>query len=178
MRCTLRVLISRSEIEERVQSLATAIEDAYKGEDDLLVVVILKGAFIFAADLVRKLKRPLALDFMAISSYGQDTRTSGVVRILKDLEQSVQDRHVLVVEDIIDTGLTLQYLLEQLRSRRPKSLRVAALLDKTSQRVVPVDGDFVGFQIPGAFVVGYGLDAGGRHRNLPDICVLEEGGSA
>lgn len=171
----VRVLITRQAIAERLLQMARQIEGLYPPKEEILAVVILKGAVIFASDLIRLINRDIALDFMAISSYGVDTKTSGVVRIVKDLEQSVHGRHVLVVEDIIDTGLTLQYLLEHLRARRPKTLRVAALLDKTTQRRVHVRGDFVGFEIPSAFVVGYGLDAGGKFRSLPDVCVLEEG---
>lgn len=166
------VLIDQATIQARVAALGQEIAAAYRGEE-LHAIVVLRGAVIFAADLIRRIDLPVTVDFMAVSSYGQSTRSSGVVRILKDLEDDVADRHVLLIEDIVDTGLTLRYLLDHLQGKRPRSLSVCALLDKTPRRLVPVEVPYVGFQIPDAFVVGYGLDYDGHFRNLPDIVVLE-----
>ena len=168
----LRVLISREEIASKVQELGRNITLDYQGEE-ILVVCVLRGASLFAADLCRELKGPVVLDFIAVSSYGASTTTSGVVRFLKDLDEEVEGRHVLIVEDIIDTGLTLNYLLDNLRSRNPKSLKVCSLLDKPSRRRVEIKGDYLGFSIDDLFVVGYGLDFNQHYRNLPDICVFE-----
>ena len=170
-----RVLVERERIAERVAEMGREITAA-SGPDPLLVVGILKGAFVFAADLVRALDVPVTVDFMAVSSYGDATRTSGVVRIVKDLDQSIEGRDVLIVEDIVDTGLTLKYLERTLRGRGPRRVRVAVLLDKPARRVVETPVDFVGFAIPDRFVVGYGLDAGELHREHPDVlCAAAEG---
>lgn len=167
----LEVLLSREKIAHRVAELAEEISHDYQGQP-LLLICVLKGAVIFLSDLMRELKIPVEIDFMAVSSYGADTSSSGVVRILKDLEQSIQEKDILVVEDIVDTGLTLNYLRENLISRQPRSLKVVTLLDKPSRRKVAFDPDYCGFAIPDRFVVGYGLDFDEQYRNLPDICVV------
>jgi hypoxanthine phosphoribosyltransferase len=166
-------LFSRESIEKRVDSLAEQIASETRSEE-LLVVGILNGAVFFLTDLVRRMPSSLdvKIDFMSISSYGLSTKSSGVVRILKDLGSGIENRHVLIVEDIIDTGLTLSYLLDVMRTRRPASLRTCVLLDKSERRKVTVDVDYRGFTVPDAFVVGYGLDCGGRWRHLPDIHVV------
>ncbi|KYH33365.1 hypoxanthine phosphoribosyltransferase [Neomoorella mulderi] len=166
------VLVSAAEIKKRVKEMGAAISRDYAGKD-LLVVGILKGAIIFLADLVREITIPLQLDFMAVSSYGAGTTTSGAVRILKDLEVPVEDKHLLIVEDIVDTGLTLKYLLENLKARKPLSVRSCTILDKPERRLVDVHVDYSGFSIPDYFVVGYGLDYAQKYRHLPDICVLK-----
>jgi len=168
------VLLTEEQIARRVAELGAQISQEYAGKD-LMLICILKGANIFLADLVRQITLPLSYDFVAVSSYGADTKSSGVVRILKDLDESVESKHVLVVEDIVDTGLTLRlsYLLENLRSRRAASVKVCTLLDKPSRRRMDVPVDYFGFQIEDRFVVGYGLDYGGKYRNLPFIGVLK-----
>ncbi|MCL6596008.1 MAG: hypoxanthine phosphoribosyltransferase [Firmicutes bacterium] len=167
------MLIDRGAIARRVAELGAEI-GATSGPDPLLVVGILKGAFVFTADLVRAIPVPVEVDFMAVSSYGAATRSSGVVRIVKDLDESLAGRDVLVVEDIVDTGLTLQYLQRSLRQRGPRRLRTAVLLDKPSRRVVEAAVDFVGFSIPDRYVVGYGLDADQQHRQHPDILCADD----
>ncbi len=167
-----RVLVERERIAARVAEMGREVS-ATSGPDPLLVVAILKGAFVFAADLVRAIDVPLRVDFMAVSSYGDATRTSGVVRIVKDLDQSIEGRDVLIVEDIVDTGLTLRYLQRTLRGRGPRRVRTAVLLDKPARRVVETCVDFVGFAIPDRFVVGYGLDAGELHREHADVLCAE-----
>ncbi len=167
------VLIPSSEIQEKVRELGAIITEDYKGER-LLLVGILRGAVVVMSDLMRNIDLPCELDFMDISSYGTGTSSSGVVRILKDLEEDVTGRHVLIVEDIVDTGLTLSYLLRSLRARKPASLEICALLTKPSRRKVELDVKYLGFEVPDEFVVGYGLDFAGTYRNLPDICVLKE----
>jgi hypoxanthine phosphoribosyltransferase len=166
------VLIPSSEIQEKVRELGERIAEDYRGERPLLVGV-LRGAVIVLGDLMRKVDLPCEIDFMDISSYGTGTSSSGVVRILKDLEEDITGRHVLIVEDIIDTGLTLSYLLRSLQARKPASLEVCALLSKPSRRRVELDVKYLGFEVPDEFVVGYGLDYAGAYRNLPDICVLK-----
>ncbi|HEX6970617.1 MAG TPA: hypoxanthine phosphoribosyltransferase [Limnochordia bacterium] len=165
------VLFDAATIQARVQALGEAIVRDYDARP-LVAVCILRGAFMFAADLVRQVKLPIDIDFMAISSYGSGTKSSGAVRILKDLDADVEGRDVLIIEDIVDTGLTLDYLLGMLRSRRPASLRACVLLDKPERRLLPIRPDYVGFTIPDRFVVGYGLDYAGRYRNLPYVGVL------
>ena len=166
-----RVLLSREEIDRKVAELGQAISSDYAGKE-LLLVGVLKGAFVFMADLARHVDLPMEFDFMAVSSYGAATQTSGVVRILKDLDHEIMGRHVLVVEDIVDSGLTLSYLLKNLRTRKPESLEVCALLQKTEVQQVPLDIKYPGFEIPPVFVVGYGLDYGERFRNLPFVGTL------
>lgn len=168
-----RILISREEINQKVDEMARTISEEYAGKNPLLVG-ILKGAMIFMADLVRAVTIDVQFDFMAVSSYGSSSKSTGVVRILKDLDQNIQDRHILVVEDIVDTGLTLNYLLDILKAREPASVRICALLDKPSRREVKVPVDYIGFSIPDEFVVGYGLDYNEMYRNLPEIYVLKQ----
>jgi hypoxanthine phosphoribosyltransferase len=167
----LRVLIRRAAIQKRVREVAHQITRDFKGERVHLVGV-LKGACIFLSDLVREISLETSIDFIAVSSYGKGKQSSGQVRVLKDLDSSIEGLHVVVVEDILDTGLTLSYLLRVLQQRKPKTLRVAALLDKPSRRIKDVKGDYIGFTIPDEFVVGYGLDYAERYRNLKDVCVL------
>lgn len=168
------VLIDAGTIQRRVRELGGQIAGDYQGKNPHLIA-ILRGASIFHADLVRAIDLGLSFDFIAVGSYGAGPASSGEVRILKDLDESLEGKDVLLVEDIVDTGLTLQYLLQNLHSRDPRSLRVAALLNKPSRRKIEVRVDYVGFEIPDKFVVGYGLDYDQRYRNLPDICVLNLG---
>ena len=166
-----KVLLGRDKIRRRVRALARQMERDYDGET-VHLICILKGACIFLADLLRELRLPVSVDFIAVSSYGKGTLPSGEVRITKDLDASIENLNVLIVEDILDTGLTLNYLYRILQSRKPRSLRIAALLDKPARRVKEVRVDYVGFKIPDQFVVGYGLDYGEQYRNLPDVCIL------
>jgi hypoxanthine phosphoribosyltransferase len=167
-----RILISRDEIAARVTELGEAIGRDYAGRTPVLVGV-LKGAVVFTADLLRAIPMAAAMDFMAVSSYGSGTRSTGVVRLTADLSLSIEDRDVIIVEDVIDSGRTISYLRRNLATRHPRSLALCGLLDKVSRREVDVDVDYVGFVIPDEFVVGYGLDYDGRHRELPDLAVLE-----
>lgn len=167
-----KVLISEDELKQRVAELGEQITNDYQGKE-LLIIGIFKGAVPFLADLIRYIKIPLRYDFMAVSSYGASTRSSGAVRILKDLETSVEDKHVLIVEDIVDSGLTLKYLKENLDRRHPLSLKIVTLLDKPERREVDVQPDYNGFVIPNEFVVGYGLDYNEIYRNLPYVGVLK-----
>jgi len=166
------ILIPESALQSRVRELGHAISSDYEGKEPLLVG-ILTGAFLFLADRLRHVTIPCQVDFMATSSYGVGTESSGIVRILKDLDQTIEGRHVLIVDDIIDTGLTMDYMLETLKARYPASLRVCALLDKVPRRRREVRIDYRGFEIPDKFVVGYGLDFAGRYRNVPFVCVLK-----
>jgi hypoxanthine phosphoribosyltransferase len=167
------VLVGAADLERRVAELGAEISRDYEGRD-LFLVGVLKGAVVFIADLMRHLTVPCEVDFMAVSSYGSATDSSGVVRILKDLDASISGRDVLIVEDIIDSGLTLQYLLRNLRAREPRSLEVCSLLTKPERRRVDLPTRYVGFEIPNKFVVGYGLDYAQHHRNLREIAVLEQ----
>jgi len=167
-----RVLITGTEIQDKLRELGEAITRDYAGHE-LLLVGVLKGAFVMMADLARYIRLPVETDFMAVASYGAATKTSGVVRILKDLDHDVEGRDILLVEDIVDSGLTLNYLLKNLRGRRPASLEVCALLKKTGIQRVHLDVKYVGFEIPPDFVVGYGLDFGEKFRNLPYIATLK-----
>ena len=167
-----RILISRDEIAARVTELGEAIGRDYAGRTPILVGV-LNGAVVFTADLLRAIPMAAAMDFMAVSSYGSGTRSTGVVRLTADLSLSIEDRDVIIVEDVIDSGRTISYLRRNLATRHPRSLALCGLLDKVSRREVDVDVDYVGFVIPDEFVVGYGLDYDGRHRELPDMAVLE-----
>jgi len=167
-----RILITSEEIGARVRELGQQITNDYAGQD-ILMIGVLRGAVIFMSDLARAIKRPIDIDFMAISSYGLSTSSSGVVRILKDLDEVVEGRHILIVEDIIDSGLTLNYLVENIKSRKPSSVRICTLLSKPDRRKVNVTVDYNGFIIPDHFVVGYGLDYAGKYRNLPFIGVLK-----
>ena len=166
-------MISEEEIKDCLRRFGEQITADYAHEDSLLLVGVLKGAFIVMADLARHIRLPLEFDFMAVSSYGMATKTSGVVRILKDLEHEIEGRNVLLVEDIVDSGLTLSYLLKNLRTRRPKSLEVCSLMQKTDVQQVPLDIKYRGFEIPPVFVVGYGLDFVERFRNLPYVATLK-----
>ena len=166
------ILIDENKLKKKVQELGAQITHDYQGES-LLLIGVLKGAVVFLSELCQQIKLPVTFDFMAVSSYGSSTKSSGVVRILKDLDDSLEGKHVLIVEDIIDTGLTLDYLYRHLLNRGPASLGICTLLDKPSRRIVDVKVDYVGFQIPDRFVVGYGLDYNERYRNLPFIAVLD-----
>jgi hypoxanthine phosphoribosyltransferase len=165
------ILVQPDELQHRVRELGSEIARDYAGRD-LLLVGVLKGAVFFLADLMRHLEIGCEVDFMAVSSYGASTDSSGVVRILKDLDMPIQDRDVLIVEDIVDSGLTLSYLLRTLRARDPASLEVCALLTKPERREIDLPIRYVGFEIPNRFVIGYGLDFGERYRNLPYVAVL------
>lgn len=167
------IMISEESLRESVQKLAQKIEDEYAEIDDLLLICVLKGGYMFLADLSRAIQRPHELDFMGISSYGAGTKSSGAVQIIMDLKSPIQDRHVLIVEDIIDSGRTLQYMRLNLLARGPASVRICTLLSKPSRREVDVPVDYTGFEIPDEFVVGYGLDFAEEYRNLPYIAVLK-----
>lgn len=167
-----QVLLSAEEIAARVKELGQQISEEYQ-DKEILMVGVLKGAVIFMSDLARSINVPVAIDFMAVSSYGTSTTSSGVVRIMKDLDEEVAGRHILVVEDIIDSGLTLNYLLENLRTRKPASIRLVTLLNKPERRRKDVHVDYNGFSIPDHFVVGYGLDYAEKYRNLPFIGILK-----
>ena len=168
-----KVLFSQDQLDARLAEMAAEIDADYAGEE-ILLVGVLKGAVMVMADLARKLHSPTEMDWMAISSYGSGTKSSGVVRILKDLDTDILDKNVLVVEDIVDSGLTLSWLMANLGTREPRSLRIAALLRKPEAAKVEIDTSYVGFGIPNEFVVGYGLDYGERYRNLPYIGVLKQ----
>jgi len=167
------ILIPSHEIADKIHELAKRITEDYAGRD-LILVGVLKGAFMLMSDMARMIKLPLEFDFMAVSSYGSATKTSGVVRILKDLDNEISDRHVLLIEDIIDSGLTLNYLLKYLSARKPASLEVCALLRKQGIQRVDIDVKYEGFEIPPKFVIGYGLDYQQRHRNLPYVALLNQ----
>lgn len=167
-----RILISAEEIQAEIASMASELDAEY-GEDRPLMIGVLTGAVAFMADLMKAMTIPLEIDFMAISSYGAATKSSGVVRILKDLNAEIEGRRIIVVEDIVDSGLTLQYLLEMLKARQPKDIRVVALLKKDKPDAIDVQADRVGFHIPDEFVIGYGLDYAGEYRNLPYVAVLD-----
>jgi len=170
-------MISDAEIDKRIHELGEKITEDYK-DGDLVLVGILKGAFIFVADLARAINRPVRLDFMGISSYGKGKTTSGEVKVTKDLDASIEGANVIIVEDIVDTGVTLSYLIGQLHNRKPRSIRIAALLDKPDRRLRPVQVSYTGFTIPDEFVVGYGLDYAEDYRGLKDICILSDGAEA
>ncbi|CAN5844576.1 hypoxanthine phosphoribosyltransferase [soil metagenome] len=170
----MKVLLEAAAIQARVKELAAEIERDYPAGEELLIICVLKGAFLFTADLVRAMSTRVAVDFIAVSSYGAGTKSSGEVRFQKDLDSSLESRDVIIVEDIVDTGLTLKYLQEILRSRAPRSLRTVCLLSKPSRRQVDVPVEYIGFSIEDKFVVGYGLDYAEQYRNLPHIAVLQE----
>ena len=167
-----RILVTDEQIRQKVGELGRAISEDYRGKQ-LLVVGILKGSIVFMSDLIRAIDLSLEIDFMEVSSYGHSTESSGAVRILKDLDVDIEGRDVLVVEDIIDTGLTLNYLMEILRARKPASLKVCTFLNKPSRRKVKMEADFNGYDIPDEFAVGYGLDYAEKYRNLPYVAVLK-----
>jgi hypoxanthine phosphoribosyltransferase len=167
-----RILISEAELQQEIRAIAAELDAEY-GADQPLMVGVLTGAVAFMADLMKAMTIPVQLDFMAISSYGAATKSSGVVRILKDLNEDIEGRRLIVVEDIVDSGLTLQYLLELLKARNPADIRVVALLKKDKPNAIEVQADRVGFHIPDEFVIGYGLDYAGQYRNLPYVAVLD-----
>jgi hypoxanthine phosphoribosyltransferase len=169
-----RILVDETSLQRRIQEMGAQIADFYRGQD-LLLISVLKGSIIFMADLIRAIPIPHEIDFMATSSYGAAARSSGVVRILKDLNKSIEGRNVLIVEDIIDSGHTLNYLVRILQERQPATLRIVTLLNKPDRREVDIDVDWIGFSIPNDFVVGYGLDYNEIYRNLPYIGVLKPG---
>ncbi|MBP2628270.1 MAG: hypoxanthine phosphoribosyltransferase [Firmicutes bacterium] len=166
------VLLSSDELAKRIEEMGAEITADYAGKE-ILMIGVLRGAVLFMADLARAIKVPVAIDFMAVSSYGAGTNSSGVVRILKDLDEDVEGKHVLVVEDIIDSGLTLNYLLDNVKSRKPASIKLCTLLNKPERRKVNVNIDYNGFNVPDYFVVGYGLDYAEKYRNLPFIGILK-----
>lgn len=168
----IRVLLSEEEVDRRIQEIGEQISKDYAGRTVHLVCV-LKGGSFFMCELAKRISVPVSLDFMSVSSYGSSTKSSGVVKIVKDLDEPLKDKEVIVVEDVVDSGRTLSYLLEMLRDRGPRSLRLCTLLDKPDRRVVDVEVDYTGFQIPDKFVVGYGLDYDQKYRNLPYIGVVE-----
>ena len=170
----LEVLFSRQQIAERVAEMGAQITQDLEGEK-LVMIGVLKGAAPFLADLSRTIQVDATFDFVATSSYGKGQRSSGAVKLIKDLDHSIEGKNVLVVEDILDTGLTLSYLRKIFLQQHPKSLRIATLLDKPSRRIEKIDADYVGFSIPNLFVIGYGMDYAERYRNLPDICVMPPG---
>jgi hypoxanthine phosphoribosyltransferase len=168
----LKVLLTREQIAKKVAELGSQITSDFEGES-LVLIGVLKGATIFLADLAREIKLDVSFDFIAVSSYGNSKQQSGEVKLMKDVDHSMEGRNIILVEDILDTGLTLTYLKNILLGHQPKTVKIAALLDKVSRRTQPIQGDYVGFEIPDEFVVGYGLDFAERYRNLPDVCILE-----
>lgn len=166
------ILFSEEVLKEKIKQLGEEITKDYGGKE-LTLVGVLKGASIFMSDLIRNIRIPVKIDFIAVSSYGLTTESSGVVKIMKDLDDSIEDKHVLIVEDIIDTGLTLHYLCENLLSRKPKSLKICTLLDKPERRKIDIPVDYKGFDIPDEFIVGYGIDYAENYRNLPYVGILK-----
>lgn len=169
---SIRVLLSEEEVDARIKAIGEQISKDYEGKEVHLICV-LKGGSFFMCELAKRITVPVSFDFMSVSSYGSDTKSSGVVKIVKDLDESIHGKDVIVIEDIVDSGRTLSYLMEMLRDRGPKSLRLCTLLDKPDRRVINVPVDYTGFQIPDEFVVGYGLDYDQKYRNLPYIGVVE-----
>jgi hypoxanthine phosphoribosyltransferase len=167
----LQVLLSRQQIAERVIELGRQIDRDYAGQS-IVLLGVLKGAAIFLADLARNITIDCTFDFVAVSSYGKAQQTSGAVKLIKDVDQPIEGKHVIIVEDILDTGLTLDFLQKLFQQHQPRTLRIAALLDKPSRRLVKIEADYVGFSIPNQFVLGYGMDYAERFRNLPDICLM------
>ncbi len=172
MKENITELISEEKIENRIREMAAQIEKDYAGEE-VLFICTLRGAAFFACELAKRTKLPINIDFIAVKSYGMSSESSGNIKLLKDLDEDIADRHVLVIEDIVDTGRTLSYLMENLKKRNPKSLKLCALLDKPARRVKPIEADYVGFTIEDLFVVGYGLDYAQKYRNLPFVGVVE-----
>src|SRR5699024_2501665 len=167
------ILVTTDAIQKRVKELGQEITEDYKGKD-LMLVGILKGAVIFMSELAQEIKLPITMDFMAVSSYGDSSQSSGVVRIIKDLDSHIEGKDILIVEDIIDTGLTLDYLTDNIRKRKPNSVRICTLLDKPDRRKIEVPVDYVGFEVPDEFIIGYGIDYAEKYRNLPYISALKE----
>ena len=165
-------LFSSDEIAARIETLAAQIDKDYQGRE-ILMIAVLKGSFLFVADLIRAVKTPAIIDFVRLASYGSATQSSGIIEVRKDLEMSIKDKHVLVVEDIVDSGLTLESLRSMLLNRQPASLKICTLIDKQSQRITDVPVDYIGFSMDDGFIVGYGLDLDERYRDLPDIRVVE-----
>ena len=172
MKAQISVLISKDEVEERIAQMAEEIDKAYAGKT-VHLVGILKGSVFFLCELAKRITIPVTMDFMSVSSYGDKTVSSGVVKLSKDLDENIEGRDVIIVEDILDSGRTLSYLVEALSARKPESLKIITLLDKPERRVIPVDLYMTGFQVPDRFVVGYGLDCAQKYRNLPYIGVIE-----
>ncbi len=170
-----RILINRDDIDAMVSRMAEQISADYAGRE-LIVVGILKGSFIFMADLVRKMTVPVIVDFMSVTSYYGSTQSSGIVKIIKDMDVNINGKDVLIVEDIIDSGLTLQNLKEMLMTKEPASLRVCVAFDKPDRRKTVIEADYIGMKIPDEFIVGYGLDYAGKYRNIPDVCIMEPDG--
>ncbi len=168
----IRVLVNEEAVNTRIAELGEQISKDYEGKEVHLICV-LRGGVFFMCELAKRITVPVSMDFMSVSSYGNDTKSSGVVKIVKDLDETIKGKDVLVVEDIVDSGRTLSYLLDNLKSRQPASLRLCTLLDKPERRVIPVDVNYIGFEIPDEFVVGYGLDYAQKYRNLPYIGVVE-----
>lgn len=167
-----KVLVTKEQIASRITELGKRITEDYNGEE-VIVIGVLKGCTLFMSDLIRSIDLPLQIDFMVASSYGSDTKTSGNVKIIKDINIDVHNKHVMIVEDIIDTGLTMKNLKEIFSVRQCKSFKICTLLDKKERRKVEIEADYIGFEVPDEFVVGYGLDYDGRYRNIPEICVLK-----
>ncbi|MFZ5987988.1 MAG: hypoxanthine phosphoribosyltransferase [Bacillota bacterium] len=165
------VLVTREVLKEKVKEMGRRISNDYEGKE-LVMIGVLKGGVVFFADLIREISIPIDMDFISVSSYGSSTKSSGVVRIIKDIDIDITGKHVLIVEDLVDTGLTLRYLKDMFRNRGPLDVKVCAALDKPSRREVEIGIEYKGITIPDKFVVGYGLDFAGRYRNLPDVCVL------
>ena len=167
------VLITKEQLEKMVEELGKRISKDYEGKE-LIIIGVLKGGFIFLSDLARNITIPVDLDFISVSSYGDSSKSSGVVKIIKDVDTNIAGKHVLIVEDIIDTGLTLNHLVELLKTRGPLSVKICAALDKPSRRKADVKVDYKGIEIPDEFVIGYGLDYAGKYRNIPEVCVLKK----
>jgi hypoxanthine phosphoribosyltransferase len=166
------ILVGRDKIKEMVVRVGKQISEDYRGEE-LVLVGVLKGGFVFLADLMREIDIPVDMDLIAVSSYGASTKSSGVVRIIKDIDMNISDKHVLIVEDLVDTGLTLSYLKELFKTRGPKSVKICTAFDKPSRRKVDIEVEYSGIEVPDKFIVGYGLDYAGKYRNLPDVCTLK-----
>ena len=171
---SFRVLLSAEQIQKRIAEMGAEIDRDYPGGEPVYLIAVLKGAFIFMADLSRAMKTPARIEFIGISSYGKGKTSSGQVQLTKDLDAPIEGHHVIIVEDILDTGITLNYLTKLMAQRKPKSLRIVTLLDKPERRQSPVKADYIGFTIPDEFVVGYGLDYAEDYRNLKDVCVMGE----
>lgn len=172
MNDNIEILFTEEEIRNRVKELGQEITKAYTGKK-LHLVCILRGAVIFLSDLIRHIELPITIDFMAVSSYGKGTKSTGIVKIIKDLDESIENKNVLIVEDIIDTGLTLEYLTKIFWARNPKDVKICVLLDKEARRITKINLDFVGFKVPDKFIIGYGLDYNGFYRNLPFLGILK-----
>lgn len=167
------IMLTEEAIQKRVKELGAQITKDYEGEE-IFVICILRGACFFTTDLLKRIENNVIIDFMAVTSYGSETKTSGVVKIIKDLDTPIDEKHVLIIEDIVDTGLTLHYLMDNLKTRNPKSLKICTLLDKPERRKIDIEADYTGFVVDNRFIVGYGLDYQQKYRNLPYITCLEE----